>query len=142
MPKDESIDSHGTARSWGRSPALAALVQRVVDGDVAALEALYDRCSPAVFGLASRLLGGHAEAVDQTVEEVFWQLWRQAPRLVDGDPVACAQALRTHLNEWALTTAAEASARHGLPPIAFAASLHAGAAGTGRASSPATKSAA
>jgi hypothetical protein len=118
---------------------LAALVRRIVDGDVAALEALYDGLSPGVFGVASRLLGGHIEAVDQIVEEVFWQLWRQAPRLLCAESEACAQALNTSLKQWTIAAAGEACVRHHLPPIPFAPSLHPGAASQKHADSPATE---
>jgi hypothetical protein len=114
MPADDAIESN----------ALAALVQCIVDRNVAALEALYDRYCAGVFGFASRLLGGHVEASEQAVEEVFWQLWRQAPRLIAAEPAACAQALRKQLNEWTLAAAAQASERHGLPPVSLSASSH------------------
>lgn len=111
MPADDAIESMD----------LAALVQRIVDRDVAALETLYDGHCAAVFGLASRLLGGHVGAAEQVVEEVFWQLWRQAPRLLDAEPAACALALRDHLNQWTLAAAAQASVRHRLPFVSLAA---------------------
>lgn len=110
MPADDAIEPN----------ALAALVQRIVDGDAAALEALYDMQCASVFGLASRLLGGHVEAAEQAVEEVFWQLWRQAPRLLAAEPSACAQAMREHLHRWTLAAAAQASARHRLPLVTAA----------------------
>lgn len=55
------------------------LLRRMVDGDEAALAALYDRLGPRVQRLALCILGDTDEAED-VVEETFWQAWRTASR--------------------------------------------------------------
>lgn len=56
-----------------------ALMRRVARGDSQAFEALYDELSPAVFGLARRVVRDPARAEDVT-QEVFLDVWRQATR--------------------------------------------------------------
>lgn len=53
------------------------LVRRLVAGDTAAFEALYDRHSGAAYGLAFRILREQAAAED-VVQDAFLTLWRQA----------------------------------------------------------------
>lgn len=60
----------------------AALVQRMSDGDPAALSSLYERHSPAIYSHAMHLFGEVAESED-AVEETFWRAWRKAE---DYDP--------------------------------------------------------
>ena len=55
------------------------LVARVVDGDGAALEALYARYGRSCFGLARRILVDEQLAQD-VVQEVFLTVWRDAGR--------------------------------------------------------------
>jgi RNA polymerase sigma factor (sigma-70 family) len=59
--------------------ALAALVQRIVHQDEAALGELYRCLASRVFRQASRLVRDIGTA-EEVVEDVFWQVWRQAPR--------------------------------------------------------------
>jgi RNA polymerase sigma-70 factor (ECF subfamily) len=59
--------------------ALAALVQRIVHQDEAALAELYRRLASRVFRQASRVVRDIGTA-EEVVEDVFWQVWRQAPR--------------------------------------------------------------
>lgn len=54
-----------------------ALVQRIADGDLLALSALYDRHSQAIYSHAFHLLGDAAEGED-ALEETFWRVWRRA----------------------------------------------------------------
>jgi RNA polymerase sigma-70 factor (ECF subfamily) len=56
-----------------------AIVQRIADGDRAAMAELYDRYSNVVFSLACRIVTLPADAED-VVQEVFTQAWRQAQR--------------------------------------------------------------
>jgi RNA polymerase sigma-70 factor, ECF subfamily len=55
------------------------LVVRVVDGDVRAFEAIYDRYSIQVFGLALRVTGRH-RAAEEATQDAFLILWRTADR--------------------------------------------------------------
>ena len=71
----------------------AALVRRVAAGDGEALRELYDRYGGLVHGLALRTLGDRQLAED-TVQDVFVALWRQAGRY---DPV------RGRLATWLIT---------------------------------------
>ncbi len=55
------------------------LVDRLVDGDEAALRDVYQRHAPAVFGLALRVLANETLAEDVT-QDVFVRLWQQPTR--------------------------------------------------------------
>ena len=76
FPRAMSADPGATV-----APALGdrALLARMADGDERALGALYDRWAAVVYALVVRIVGDRDEAED-VVEDVFWQLWRQAPR--------------------------------------------------------------
>ena len=50
---------------------------RVVDGDVRAFDALYDRHSAQVFGLAIRVTG-RRRAAEEATQDAFLSLWRAA----------------------------------------------------------------
>jgi RNA polymerase sigma-70 factor (ECF subfamily) len=56
-----------------------ALVQRMAQGDEAALAALYDRYGTLLHSMALRIVGDPDDA-EEVVEEAFWQAWRQAGR--------------------------------------------------------------
>ncbi len=73
----------------------AALMVRVAGGDHGAFGALYDQLAPLVYGVSKRVLHdpSHAEEVTQ---EVFLEIWRQAPRF-DGT--------RGSVRAWAATIA-------------------------------------
>ena len=60
-----------------------ALVGRAARGDAVAFEELYDELSPAVFGLARRVVRDPARAEDVT-QEVFLEVWRKAARFDRG----------------------------------------------------------
>jgi RNA polymerase sigma-70 factor (ECF subfamily) len=72
-----------------------ALVQRMAAGDEQALGALYDRWVEVVHAVVARVLRT-PDDVDDVVEEVFWQAWRQAERF---DPA------RGSAQTWLLTIA-------------------------------------
>jgi RNA polymerase sigma-70 factor, ECF subfamily len=55
----------------------AALVRRLLRKDVRAFEQLYDRHSRIVYGLVLRILQ-QASTAEEVVQDVFWQLWRNA----------------------------------------------------------------
>jgi RNA polymerase sigma-70 factor, ECF subfamily len=56
-----------------------ALLGRVARGDSAAFDRLYDEVAGPVYGLARRVVRDPARAEDVT-QEVFLEVWRQAPR--------------------------------------------------------------
>jgi len=58
---------------------LVAWVGRVVNQDEQALACLYDALAPRVQAFALRLTRQH-QLAEEVTEDVFWQLWRQAPR--------------------------------------------------------------
>ena len=60
-------------------PDDATLLQRMAEGDEQALGTFYDRWSALVHGVVLRILR-QRDDVEDTVEEVFWQAWRQAGR--------------------------------------------------------------
>lgn len=105
MPDEIAAPDEQAAAS---AATLAALVQRVVARDCAALETLYDLLSPRVFALAAERLAGDLAAVEDTVEEVFWQLWRQTPRVADSEG-----GLPGALHRLTLAAAAETARRRG-----------------------------
>ena len=85
----------GNGPSWGERPGFAdgsgtapgtqdyvllddeALVRRLVEQDVRALDTLYTRYSRPVFSLALKILGDR-EVVEEVVQEVFLRLWTRA----------------------------------------------------------------
>lgn len=69
--------------------ALRAWIGRVVDGDEAALAALYEAMVGRVYGLALRITRQIALA-EEVAEDTFWQIWRQAPRYDVGRGTAMA----------------------------------------------------
>jgi RNA polymerase sigma-70 factor (ECF subfamily) len=81
-------------------------MQRVVQRDTEALELLYDQFAGRVFAQVSRWLGSDVLAVEEAVEETFWQLWRQAPRLLDAE-----MGLQQGLLQLARSAADEAARR-------------------------------
>ena len=60
------------------SAGLDVLVGKVARGDAQAFERVYDEVSPAVYGLARRVVRDPARAEDVT-QEVFLEVWRKAP---------------------------------------------------------------
>jgi RNA polymerase sigma-70 factor (ECF subfamily) len=55
----------------------AQLVQRMATGDVEALSEFYDQTAGALFSVAVRMLGDHAEA-EEVIQDVFVQIWENA----------------------------------------------------------------
>lgn len=53
------------------------LVAKLAQGDERAFGALYDRLSPLLLGVATRILSS-PELVDESIEEVFLNLWNRA----------------------------------------------------------------
>lgn len=71
------------------------LIRRVARGDEDALGALYDRWCGVVSAFVARILREPVDA-DEIVEEVFWQVWRQASQY---DPA------RSSVQTWLATIA-------------------------------------
>ena len=53
------------------------LAARIAQGDVSALEALYERYAPIVLGITFRVSGDRALA-ENLLQETFWQVWKRA----------------------------------------------------------------
>jgi len=53
------------------------LAARIAQGDVAALEALYEKYAPMVMGITLKVTGDRALA-ENTLQETFWQVWQEA----------------------------------------------------------------
>lgn len=75
--------------------ALAELVARVMDQDERALARLYEQLSGQVYAICLRVTGDVSRA-EEVLEDVFWQVWRQAPRF-------CAD--RGNVRAWVMTMA-------------------------------------
>lgn len=71
------------------------LLQRTARGDEEAFAALYDALSPAVYGMAKRVIRNPARA-EEVAQEVFLQVWQTAPRF---DPS------KGNAKSWVLTLA-------------------------------------
>jgi RNA polymerase sigma-70 factor (ECF subfamily) len=57
----------------------AALIARIAQGDREAFGRFYDALAPLAFGLIRRLLPDRDSAAD-VLQDVFWEIWREAPR--------------------------------------------------------------
>ncbi len=60
-------------------PRLREWIARIVDQDQDALAALYDELFGPVYGLALKITR-QAPLAEEVAQDVFWQIWRQAPR--------------------------------------------------------------
>jgi RNA polymerase sigma-70 factor, ECF subfamily len=61
----------------------ATLVRAVAEGSAEALGTLYDRHAASVYGLARRIVTRQEDA-EEVVQDVFAQVWRDAPRYDPG----------------------------------------------------------
>ena len=65
--------------SAGAGSETSALISRIAAGDRDAFSRFYDLLAPTAFGLIRRVLRD-PEAAAEVLQEVFWQVWREAPR--------------------------------------------------------------
>jgi len=90
--------------SAGAGSETSALIERIAAGDRDAFSRFYDLLAPIAFGLIRRVLRDPEAAAD-VLQEVFWQVWREAPQydarrgspeawLVLRDPEAAADVLQ------------------------------------------------
>ncbi|MBM4207728.1 MAG: hypothetical protein FJ190_06815 [Gammaproteobacteria bacterium] len=68
---------------------LQAYINRIVEQDQAALLALFKALSARVYSTAVRITGNPPLA-EEVLEDVFFQIWRQAPRFDPGRGTALA----------------------------------------------------
>jgi RNA polymerase sigma-70 factor (ECF subfamily) len=61
------------------SETLPALIARIAAGDRDAFSRFYDLAAPMAFGLIRRVLR-EPEAAAEVLQEVFWQIWQEAPQ--------------------------------------------------------------
>jgi len=61
-----------------RSTEGAALIARIAAGDRDAFGRFYDAFAALVFGLIRRILRDQ-QAAEEVLQDVFWQIWREAP---------------------------------------------------------------
>lgn len=96
VPSSPERRGRASARSSSaraHDPADALLVERIVNGDQAALGALYDRFGRPAYSLARRICADDGIAED-VVQEVFLAFWRD-PRRYDSERGAFATWLLT-----------------------------------------------
>jgi RNA polymerase sigma-70 factor (ECF subfamily) len=65
--------------SAGAGSETSTLIARIAAGDREAFSRLYDLLAPTAFGLIRRVLRDPEAAAD-VLQEVFWQVWREAPQ--------------------------------------------------------------
>ena len=65
--------------SAGAGSETSTLITRIAAGDRDAFSRFYDLLAPTAFGLIRRVLRD-PEAAAEVLQEVFWQVWREAPR--------------------------------------------------------------
>lgn len=58
---------------------LLALIERIIDQDQRAFSEFYEQLVDRVYGLALRITR-QVQLAEEVTEDVFWQVWRQAPR--------------------------------------------------------------
>lgn len=65
--------------SAGGGSETSTLITRIAAGDRDAFSRFYDLLAPIAFGLIRRVLRD-PEAAAEVLQEVFWQVWREAPQ--------------------------------------------------------------
>ncbi len=88
------MSSESMTAPGGQAPDLSRLMRQAARRDEGSFERLYESLSPVVFGLCLRILG-NTSAAEDTVVEVFSEIWRQPSRFdsADGSPLLWITAL-------------------------------------------------
>lgn len=78
MPQGAALADGEAARAGAADPgALEALIARVANGDLAALEAVYRATSAKLYGVVFRILRDSSDAED-VLHDIYVSLWRRA----------------------------------------------------------------
>lgn len=78
-PPEEALPARTAGAPCADEAQLCAWIDRIVDHDERALMALYDATLSRVWGLVLRLVR-RPQLAEEVVEDVFFQVWRQAAR--------------------------------------------------------------
>ena len=82
-PADDELEAATPAGMRYVAPVadaeLVSWIEQVCAQDERALAALYDALVGKVYGLVRRITG-QQQLAEEVTEDVFWQIWRQAPR--------------------------------------------------------------
>jgi RNA polymerase sigma-70 factor (ECF subfamily) len=65
----------GSSTTLDRQLSDDVLIARIVQGDVSALERLYDRHAAIILGIALKITGNRALA-EEVLQETFWRVWQ------------------------------------------------------------------
>ena len=82
-PREARRPAASAARDSPEDHTLCDLVERIAESDQKALEALYDATASRVFGVV-RGITRNLQCAEDVIEEVYWQVWRQALRFDRG----------------------------------------------------------
>ncbi len=74
-----AVSENPVSQSTPANADLAAVLERVADGDQLAFGELYDLTAARIFGLVRRLLVDHAQS-EEVTQEVFLEVWQSATR--------------------------------------------------------------
>ena len=96
QPPSDMLEARGPDQSNLRlyaikieNPQLQAWILQIVDQDQQAFSALYGAMVGKVYGLVNRITR-NPQLAEEVTEDVFWQIWRQAPRFDPARGVAGA----------------------------------------------------
>lgn len=78
-----AVSENPVSQSSATNAELAAVLERVANGDQLAFGELYDLTAARIFGLVRRLLVDHAQS-EEVTQEVFLEIWQTAPRFDSG----------------------------------------------------------
>jgi RNA polymerase sigma-70 factor (ECF subfamily) len=116
LPPYSRLNAAAPQKGEGAAHDDASLLRRMAAGDEEALGTFYDRWHPLVHGVVMRILKQRVD-VEDTVEETFWQAWRQAARYLPSRG-AVQTWLLTIARSRALDRARAVKRRHEEPLVA------------------------